>query len=48
MTETLDSLGDSITTAVLLSWTKEPGDAVAENEPIASVETDKVPSFLHL
>eukprot|EP00600_Ochromonadales_sp_CCMP1393_P009857 CAMPEP_0174972816 /NCGR_PEP_ID=MMETSP0004_2-20121128/10859_1 /TAXON_ID=420556 /ORGANISM="Ochromonas sp., Strain CCMP1393" /LENGTH=489 /DNA_ID=CAMNT_0016223121 /DNA_START=296 /DNA_END=1765 /DNA_ORIENTATION=+ len=40
--EKLESLGDSITTAVLLSWNKEPGDSVAEDDVIAVVETDKV------
>jgi 2-oxoglutarate dehydrogenase E2 component (dihydrolipoamide succinyltransferase) len=40
--EPLESLGDSITTAVLLSWSKEPGDSVKEDEVIAVVETDKV------
>lgn len=38
----LESLGDSITTAVLLSWNKQPGDAVAEDDVIGVVETDKV------
>ena len=42
MTENLESLGDSITTAVLLSWNKQPGDAIAEDDVIAIVETDKV------
>jgi hypothetical protein len=41
-TEQLDSLGDSITTAVLLSWSKEPGDSIKEDDVIAVVETDKV------
>jgi pyruvate/2-oxoglutarate dehydrogenase complex dihydrolipoamide acyltransferase (E2) component len=40
--EQLDSLGDSITTAVLLNWAKLPGDAVHEDDVIAVVETDKV------
>jgi 2-oxoglutarate dehydrogenase E2 component (dihydrolipoamide succinyltransferase) len=35
-------LGDSITTAVLLSWNKKPGDAVAADDVIGVVETDKV------
>ena len=38
----LESLGDSITTAVLLSWNKNPGDAIAEDDVIGVVETDKV------
>ena len=41
-TETLETLGDSITSAVLVSWSKEPGDSVAEDDVIAIVETDKV------
>lgn len=35
-------MGDSITTAVLLSWSKNPGDAVKEDDVIGVVETDKV------
>ena len=42
MREPLESLGDSITTAVLLSWSKQPGDGVKEDDVIAVVETDKV------
>lgn len=42
VTVPLDSLGESITNAVVLSWNKEPGDAVKEDDVIAVVETDKV------
>lgn len=35
-------LGESITEATLGEWLKQPGDAVALDEPIASLETDKV------
>jgi len=35
-------LGESITEATLGQWLKSPGDAVAADEPIASLETDKV------
>ena len=42
ISESLESLGDSITTAVLLSWNKEPGDSIKEDDVIAVVETDKV------
>ncbi len=35
-------MGDSITTAVIVSWNKKPGDAVKEDDVIAVVETDKV------
>lgn len=41
-TENLDSLGESITSAVVLSWSKKPGDAIKEDDVIAVVETDKV------
>jgi len=36
------ALGESITEATLGSWLKQPGEAVAADEPIASLETDKV------
>ena len=36
------ALGESITEATLGEWLKHPGDAVARDEPIASLETDKV------
>ncbi len=36
------TLGESITEATLGQWLKKPGDAVAQDEPIASLETDKV------
>ncbi|MCY7340100.1 MAG: 2-oxoglutarate dehydrogenase complex dihydrolipoyllysine-residue succinyltransferase [Sphingomonas bacterium] len=35
-------LGESITEATVGQWLKGPGDAVALDEPIASLETDKV------
>ncbi|MEO6113154.1 MAG: 2-oxoglutarate dehydrogenase complex dihydrolipoyllysine-residue succinyltransferase [Sphingomicrobium sp.] len=35
-------LGESITEATIGQWLKNPGDAVALDEPIASLETDKV------
>ncbi|MEO7603019.1 MAG: biotin/lipoyl-containing protein, partial [Sphingomicrobium sp.] len=35
-------LGESITEGTLAEWLKQPGDAVAEDEAIASLETDKV------
>ncbi|MCJ8158164.1 2-oxoglutarate dehydrogenase complex dihydrolipoyllysine-residue succinyltransferase [Sphingomonas sp. LaA6.9] len=35
-------LGESITEATIGEWLKKPGDAVAVDEPIASLETDKV------
>ncbi len=36
------TLGESITEATLGQWLKKPGDAVKADEPIASLETDKV------
>ena len=36
------TLGESITEATIGQWLKNPGDAVAQDEPIASLETDKV------
>jgi 2-oxoglutarate dehydrogenase E2 component (dihydrolipoamide succinyltransferase) len=36
------ALGESITEGTLAQWLKKPGDAVAVDEPIASLETDKV------
>ena len=36
------ALGESITEATLGQWLKKPGDAVKADEPIASLETDKV------
>ena len=35
-------LGESITEATLGKWLKQPGEAVGRDEPIASLETDKV------
>ena len=36
------TLGESVSEATLGEWLKQPGDAVAVDEPIASLETDKV------
>ena len=36
------ALGESITEGTLAQWLKKPGEAVAADEPIASLETDKV------
>src|SRR3954465_11618053 len=36
------TLGESITEATLGQWLKQPGDPVKADEPIASLETDKV------
>ena len=36
------TLGESVTEATLGEWLKKPGDPVKQDEPIASLETDKV------
>ncbi len=36
------TLGESVTEATIGQWLKKPGEAVALDEPIASLETDKV------
>ncbi len=38
----IPALGESITEATVGEWLKAPGDAVAADEPIVSLETDKV------
>ncbi|MEL6234099.1 MAG: 2-oxoglutarate dehydrogenase complex dihydrolipoyllysine-residue succinyltransferase [Pseudomonadota bacterium] len=44
--ETVDipvpSLGESVTEATVSSWFKQPGDAVAQDEMLCELETDKV------
>ena len=36
------TLGESVTEATIAKWLKAPGDAVAADEPICELETDKV------
>ena len=36
------TLGESVTEATIGEWLKQPGEAVKADEPIASLETDKV------
>ena len=36
------TLGESVTEATIGQWLKQPGDAVKLDEPVASLETDKV------
>ena len=36
------TLGESVTEATVGEWLKQPGDSVAVDEPIVSLETDKV------
>ena len=39
---TVPALGESITEGTLAQWLKKPGEVVAADEPIATLETDKV------
>ncbi|HMB77106.1 MAG TPA: biotin/lipoyl-containing protein, partial [Kiloniellaceae bacterium] len=36
------TLGESVTEATVAQWLKKPGDAVARDEPVVALETDKV------
>ena len=36
------TLGESVTEATIAQWYKKPGDAVAIDEPLCELETDKV------
>jgi 2-oxoglutarate dehydrogenase E2 component (dihydrolipoamide succinyltransferase) len=36
------SLGESVTEATVVRWLKQPGEAVARDEPVVELETDKV------
>jgi len=36
------TLGESVTTATVARWMKQPGEAVAADEPLVELETDKV------
>jgi 2-oxoglutarate dehydrogenase E2 component (dihydrolipoamide succinyltransferase) len=36
------TLGESVTEATVARWLKQPGDAVARDEPVVELETDKV------
>ncbi|HUD28537.1 MAG TPA: 2-oxoglutarate dehydrogenase complex dihydrolipoyllysine-residue succinyltransferase [Novosphingobium sp.] len=38
----IPTLGESVSEATIGQWLKQPGEAVAVDEPIASLETDKV------
>lgn len=36
------TLGESVTTATVGKWLKQPGETVREDEPVVELETDKV------
>ncbi|GAB0113959.1 2-oxoglutarate dehydrogenase complex dihydrolipoyllysine-residue succinyltransferase [Acidisoma sp. C75] len=39
---TVPTLGESVTTATVARWLKQPGESVAADEPLVELETDKV------
>jgi 2-oxoglutarate dehydrogenase E2 component (dihydrolipoamide succinyltransferase) len=41
---TLPSLGESVTEGIITQWFKKVGEAVARDEPLFEVSTDKVDS----
>src|SRR5919198_7015 len=38
----MPAMGESVSEGTILEWAKQPGDAVAEDEPIVEISTDKV------
>jgi len=42
LTITVPELGESVTEATVAKWFKSPGEAVALNEPLVELETDKI------
>ncbi|MCA9843998.1 MAG: 2-oxo acid dehydrogenase subunit E2 [Dehalococcoidia bacterium] len=42
----MPQLGESVTEGTVLQWFKEPGDAVAVDEPLCEIETEKVTAEL--
>ncbi len=45
-TVTMPQLGESVTEGVVLQWFKQPGEAVALDEPLCEIETEKVAAEL--
>jgi 2-oxoglutarate dehydrogenase E1 component len=39
---TMPPMGESVTEGVILDWAKQPGEAVAADEPLVEISTDKV------
>jgi 2-oxoglutarate dehydrogenase E2 component (dihydrolipoamide succinyltransferase) len=39
---TVPTLGESVTEATVAKWLKQPGEAIARDEPVVELETDKV------
>ena len=42
------ALGESVSEATVATWFKKPGDAVAVDEMLCELETDKAVSYTHL
>lgn len=42
------TMAESITEGTLKTWTKKVGDTVAQDEEVATIETDKVGSILRI
>ena len=42
MTVTMPQLGETVTEGTILSWAKQPGDAITEDEVLLEISTDKV------
>jgi len=42
ITVTMPQLGETVTEGTILSWAKRPGDAIAEDEVLLEISTDKV------
>ncbi|MGI8927434.1 MAG: dihydrolipoamide acetyltransferase family protein [Tepidiformaceae bacterium] len=45
-TVTMPQLGESVTEGTILSWLKQPGEAVALDDPLCEIETEKVTAEL--
>ena len=42
----MPQLGESVTEGTIIQWFKQPGDAVALDEPLCEIETEKVTAEL--
>ena len=42
VTVTMPQLGETVTEGTILSWAKQPGDTIAEDEVLLEISTDKV------
>mgnify|MGYP001811956053 FL=1 len=42
LTVTMPQLGETVTEGTILSWAKQTGDAVVEDEVLVEISTDKV------